>query len=239
MAGDRLARAARRRLAPAALGALAALALAACDAPSVGAPDVPDGFLSGTGGATYRWDYGRRIAVFADTVGQRSGVDLRGAVARAAGLWNAVPAYGDFTLVRVDDVHDADVIVHYLGAPLRVNLYDCAPPGGGAGRTTFCPDRPVARVLPFLDGSAGHVKVDVYVDPFRYTDADLVALGLTRTKFLDALVTHELGHVVGIGGHFDTPDDLMTSRIIRVDAPTPRDEAALRAALRMEPDVRL
>jgi hypothetical protein len=217
---------------------LALLALAACDAPGVGPVSAAYDPTQATGGVRYRWAFGREIAVYADTTGAPAGYDLRSAVAQAAGDWNAATAYGDFTLRRVDDARAADVIFHFSGTPRLVVVGSCAPSGGGSGVTVLCNEPPVAPVLPFVEGGTGHVKVDVAVDPLRASEAQLQVAGLTRAEHFLSLVVHEMGHVVGIGGHSSSDADVMNS-LPHVTAPSAGDVRTLRAVLRRPADVRL
>jgi predicted Zn-dependent protease len=52
----------------------------------------------------------------------------------------------------------------------------------------------------------------------------------------DAIVAHELGHVLGIGAHSPLADDLMFGAPRRPD-PSERDARTLRVLLRVAPEV--
>lgn len=219
-----------------ALVAFAAVAvLAACDAPSypseLPAYDATLPFDTVRGVA--RFPSGSTILLYADPTGAPAGYDLRAGLATAIGRWAGVPRYGDFTLAQTTDLRQAQVLVRFRATPPLVDLGDCGF-GGGLGRTAFCGDatddgRGVAPVLPFADGSAGsRIKLDVYVDPLGASDVVLQQAGQTREEFFVTLLTHELGHVLGIGGHSNEADDLMYGGIIRVMRPSPDDEGALR-----------
>lgn len=231
MARDRRRRAGRRVL-------VLALALAACDAPTLPEEQAPYSYTQLTGGQVYRWASGRTIAVFADTEAAPAEYDIVAATRRAAARWNAVPGYGDFTMVVVDDVRAADVVVRHFAAPRRVDVMDCDSPLGGAGETTFCPEPPVAPVLPLLDGAGGRVKVEVTIDVERVPNLILELAGQTRARYFETLVTHELGHVLGIGGHSTDAADIMRG-VPQVGEPSADDRRTLRAVLRQAPDIRL
>ena len=225
----------RRRLAT---FALATLVLAGCDAPTWPAEPFAYDPTALTGELIYRWAPGRTIALYADPTRAPAGFDLAAAIRDGAARWNAAAQYADYRLVVTTRPEAADVIVRFRFAPLLVDLGDCAPPGGGAGRTAFCIDTSPVRVLPLLAGGGGQVKMDVYVDPEGRTAAQLAPFGLTPQTYFQALVTHELGHVLGIGGHSEDTGDVMNS-FPRVTAPSARDERTLRWVLRQPADLLL
>ncbi len=217
----------------------AALAgLAGCDAPRATRPPFDYDPTQLTGSVLYRWPTGRTIAIFVDTTAQAAGFDIAAAARTGAALWNGVSYYREFAFSFVADPRAADVIVHYRDAPRIVDVMTCEPPGSGSGKTVLCPNPPRADVLPLLSGGGGHVKVDVYVDPLQTADAVLQAAGLTRTQAFPILIAHELGHVLGIGGHSSDPSDIMNA-IPTARRPSARDEATLRYVLGHRADVLL
>lgn len=218
--------------------ALASAMLAGCDAPSV-APDAPGYDATQlTGGQVYRWDRGRTIAIWVDESSGPAGFDLAAATGRAAAQWNALARYGQFSLALTPRSADADVVVRFRFAPPVVDLLDCEPGGTGAGRTAFCTDTSPTRILPFLATGGGHVKVEVYVDPEAATDAQLQTFGITRQEYFQALITHELGHVLGIGGHSGDATDVMNG-FPRVTAPSAADARTLDWVWLQTPDLLL
>ena len=227
-----------RRMARAAGAALALAALAACESPSVPVETFAYDPTELTGGQVYHWDLGHTITVFADTVAQPAGYDLAAAVRAGAAAWAPAAYYGEFQFRLVSDPHDADVIVRYRQAPGRVDDADCNPPGSGAGETIFCPDQPEASVLPLLSDGGGHVRVEVVVDPFWVQDATLAQYGLTRPQHFVRIVTHELGHVLGIGAHSPDITDIMHALAV-APGPSAADASALRWVLRQHADIRL
>lgn len=213
----------RRFLACAAL----VLLVAACDAPTYPITEPAYDATVLSQGLVYRWRAGRTIAVYPDPTSAPAGFDLAAAVRSAAARWNDATRFADYRLAVTDRPGNADVIVRFRFAPLLVDLQGCEPGGGGAGRTTFCTDTSPARVLPLLDGGGGRVKMDVYVDPEGRTAEQLAPFGLTPQTYFQALVTHELGHVLGIGGHSDDVRDVMNI-FPRVTAPSEADRRTVR-----------
>jgi hypothetical protein len=215
------------RAARAAVG-IVALSLLACDAPTYPAEVFAYDPTLLTGGLVYRWQPGRTIRIYADPTNGPTGFDIASAARAAATQWNDVTRFADYHLAVTDRSSDADVIVRFRTSPLLVDLRGCEPAGSGAGRTAFCTDSNPAPVLPFLASGGGHVKVDVYVDPTTRTAEQLAPFGLTPQTYFQALVTHELGHVVGIGGHSGDENDVMYGGFIRVTRPSERDARTLR-----------
>jgi hypothetical protein len=217
-----------------------ALVIVACDAPTypVEAPAYDPTLLSGN--MVYRWRSGRTIVVYPDPTSAPAGFDIGSTVRDAAERWNDATRFADYRLAVTSRASDADVIVRFRSAPLMVDLRGCEPAGGGAGRTAFCTDSNPVPVLPFLATGGGHVKVDVYVDPTGRTAEQLAPFGLTPQTYFQALVTHELGHVLGIGGHsdFEHTEDVMNS-FPRVTAPSERDIRTLRWVWRQPVDLLL
>jgi predicted Zn-dependent protease len=210
-----------------ALGALACLAPGACDTPVM---VVDDHGFSLVGGIpfSYHWAPGHEIAIFVDTRGEPAGVDLLAAVNRGIAAWEAVGLLGEVQLTVVTDVHAADVIVHHPDAPslITIDTEVCdLPIDIGGGRTYACvvetsPNEFTPQILQLNDGSGGHVKMDVRINLGAISDP----------QFFDAIVAHELGHVLGIGLHSSNASDLMFGTP-RVFVPSNDDAAALRYVL--------
>lgn len=215
--------------------AAVAAGVAACDAPTYPAEtfgyDPRLTFDTSTGVA--RFPIGSTITLYADTTGTPEGYDLRAALAQAMARWQAVPRYGEFTLAQTTDLRRADVIVRFRSTPSIVDLSTCDAAGGGLGRTYFCPDSTsedgggLAPVLPFLDGIGSRVKAEVYVDPLGVADVILQQVRQTRQEYFVTLLTHELGHVLGIGAHSSGDRDIMNG-FPKVRTPSAADERTLR-----------
>ena len=224
---------------------LATLAVAACESPSVPTETFAYDPRRLTGGLVYHWPAGRTIAIWVDTTAQGQvnagadpgeAFDIEQAVREGAAFWDGASHYGEFDFRFTGDPADADVVVRYRQAPRVVDDAACDAPGSGAGETIFCADELVAPVLPLLDGGGGRVKIDVLLDPLWVSDALLATHGLTRERHFVQLAAHELGHVLGIGGHSPDDEDIMYALALagRVSA---GDAATLRWVLRQEADI--
>lgn len=175
----------------------------------------------------YHWAPGKEIAVYVDRRDEPDGVDLAAAVEAGIAAWEAVGLLGEVKMKIVGNVRDADVIVHHAQANMLVTVdpEQCPPPADlGGGRTYFCilvdAGDTTTTVLPLNDGSGGHVKMDVRISVGAISDL----------QFFNAVVAHELGHVLGIGAHSSSTSDLMNGTP-RVFVPSAEDAAALRYVL--------
>jgi hypothetical protein len=211
-----------------ALALAASMSLAACDTPTVVRPDFAYDPTELTGGQLYRWSTGARVRVFVEPMAAGA-VDLTVAVQRAVASWNAVPQEREFTLDVVTNRDLADVILYDRRIPQPVVTGSCPfNPSGAAGYTYFCPINGRAEPLRPIASTMLTVSIVIRVD--MTTTATQAAL--------DALVAHEMGHAVGIGGHSPQTTDVMYTRPT-VSAPTDRDRATLRNVLGRPADVTL
>ncbi len=201
---------------------------AGCDNPTVVRPDFAYNPTELTGGLLYRWSTGAKVRVFVEPMAAGS-IDLRVAVQRAALAWNAVPQAREVSLEVVANRDAADVIVYDRSTPQPVVTGSCPfNPSGAAGYTYFCP----------VNGRAEKLRP---VSSTVLTAAMVIRVDMTTTATqpaLDALVAHEMGHAVGIGGHSPQTTDVMYTRPT-VSTPTDRDRATLRNLLGRAADITL
>lgn len=204
------------------LAAAAMMSVLGCDAPTVPRETFAYDPTQLTGGKLYHWALGTTIAVYVDPGGQSASRELTAAVRAAAAVWERAVYYREFRLRLVDVPGDADVIVHVAATPALITPpTGCPSSGSAAGVTYFCVDGADRFVvLPFVSGSASRVRMDVRVDPSR----------LLAGQTLEALVAHEIGHVLGIGSHSPDVADLMFVAP-RVAAPSAADARTLRVLL--------
>jgi hypothetical protein len=225
-----------RRLAWIGLSIVASVA--ACDVPAVSPSSVSgyDAFviaadtLGNVRHLFYHWPVGRAIAIYVDTATEPTGTDLRADVARGIAQWKATVYFRELDAKIVGAPEAADVIVHYVTAPIADSVSVCSTGGGPAGGITFfCASDALDSMitLPLASGAGGHVKMDVTVDRTKAP---------TEARF-QSLVTHELGHVFGIGMHSGDPTDLMFGAPTAA-GPTSRDGETLRFVLHQPIDLR-
>ncbi|WP_411280302.1 hypothetical protein [Gemmatimonas sp.] len=200
----------------------------ACDNPTVVRPDFAYDPTALTGGLLYRWSTGAKVRVFVEPMAAGS-ADLAVAVQRAVQSWNAVPQGREFTLDVASNRDVADVIVYDRSVAQPVATGSCPfNPSGAAGYTYFCP----------LNGRAERLRP---IAATVLTAAIVIRVDMTTTatqSALDALVAHEIGHAVGIGGHSPQASDVMFTRPT-VSTPTERDRNTLRNLLGRAADITL
>lgn len=201
----------------------------ACSEPAAPRLDPPAYDPTQLSGVLYRWPTGRTIAVFVDPTAVPAGTSLAAITAAAMTAWKTALGGNQFAFRTATSAADADVIVHVSDAPRLVGLAGCAEPPAFAGGVTFlCPATDSALTLPLTSGAKGRVKVDISINPAATSTANP----------LSALVTHELGHAVGIGGHSPAALDVMFGSPA-VSVPSARDIATLRWLVRQPIELRL
>ncbi len=207
-------------------------AVISCDAPSSTRPDSAYDPTTLSRGQLYHWASGRQISVWAEVGTGLSAVDLGSAVRQAITTWNAVPQFAEFKLAMASSISDADIVVYDRATTAPVSAGTCTfDPQGSAGYTYFCPSGAsptTAQKLALAAGGTSHVSVLIRVDRGRVAD---------QNGYI-ALVTHEFGHALGIGGHSDVRTDLMFG-LPAVTIPTARDSRTLRYLLGRRPDITL
>lgn len=209
---------------------VALLVASACSEPAAPRVDPPAYDPTQlTAGVLYRWPTGYTVAVFVDPTAVPAGVDFSRAAAGAMTAWKQALDGNQFAFRTATSVADADVILHVSSAPRLVGLAGCAePPTFAGGVTFFCPAADSALTLPLTSGATGRVKVDISINPAATSAANP----------LSALVTHELGHAVGIGGHSPDAGDVMFASP-SVSTPSARDITTLRWLVRQAIGLRL
>jgi predicted Zn-dependent protease len=212
--------------------ALACTVLAACDTPTVPQRflrDVYDFRLLTPDPVTFRWPTGSTVRLFVvpDDDAARTQY-LRDAVTHGVEVWNQAAIYREVTLVETSTLQEADVVVEYSHVISPVELGNC-PPSGGLAVTTFCltPDGEHLKPFPFVSGGQSNVK---FVLTVRVTLQ-------TNEEDVRELVTHELGHVLGIAQHSAKQTDLMYGGTLLRDDPSPADRATLQVLYHTVPDI--
>ena len=167
-----------------------------------------------------RWPNASLIRVFLNgSATPANGQILTDAFRHGSAAWEATSLFGDFRFSQVSTAEQADVIITWSGSILPVETAHC-PPGGGVAFTTFCLTAQRDRLEPFplrAPAVPGTVR-------FLITVRETVANDAARVR---SLITHELGHVLGIAQHSPNPDDLMFSDPLVRDLPNTRDRATI------------
>lgn len=207
--------------------------LGACDSPTIPERfwrDVYDFRLLTPQPMTFRWQQGSEIKFFvsADASDATRTQFLRVSVTHGVEMWNQALLFGEAKLAVTESLMDADVVVMYSHGTAPVQTADCSP-GGGVAVTTFCltENGKNLRPFPLVTGSGGRVKfvVSVRVVP-QTTETDV-----------RQLVTHEIGHVLGISQHSPKQTDLMFGGALLRDDPSPADRATLQVLYHTRADI--
>jgi predicted Zn-dependent protease len=142
--------------------------------------------------------------------------------------WNEAALYGEVELAEAGSLQEADVVVEYGHVNPPIDLSNCSP-SGGLAVTTFCLTDNGLHLKPFplVNGTSTKVKFVVTVRVGLVTDA----------LFVQRLVTHEMGHVLGIGQHSPDANDLMYFEALSRDKPSPADRATLTVLYHTVPDI--
>ena len=207
---------------------LSLVAMGACEVPTLSRPGAAYDPTSLTNGQLYRWASGRTIRIWVVPPAAGTPFDLTGAVAEALAQWNDLPLFREFRLVRATAITEADVLVMDRSTPLPfVPVTGCGfEARGSLGFTYFCPVGGRAARLTLTGGGQSLASVVISVQ----------VAGVSTQSALDALVAHEFGHMLGIGGHSPLASDVMFG-VPTVSTPSGRDAQTLQFVLGERPRV--
>ena len=174
------------------LAVACALVVASCREPTANADDPAYDPTYSAGGrdVLYHWRAGATIRVYALPTTLNVATDLPGALRTAFATWADVAEFREYHFALVDALTDADVVVRFRDDRPIVSYADCQYPTSlASGVTFFCPNAALTSVqtLPLITGGQGHVRMEIAVAP------------PSQTSHFQSIVTHELGHVLGIG----------------------------------------
>jgi hypothetical protein len=217
-------RAMPRWFAAAGLALLAGL-LAGCDAPTLARPVFAYDPTSLTAGQLYRWPGGSTVKVWFIQPNDLTR-DVRVAVLAAMTEWNDLPLFGEYRLEPAATLADANILVLDQSTALPVVPATACPfdPRGSAGYTYFCPEGGRAVRLAAVGGGTTRTSVVIRLDVGRTSSQEA----------LNAVVAHEFGHALGIGGHSPNALDVMFGAPT-VSVPTNRDAQTLQYLLGERP----
>ncbi|HSJ14208.1 MAG TPA: matrixin family metalloprotease [Longimicrobiales bacterium] len=213
--------------------ALGVLTLTACESatlPPRRSADVYEFRLPTTPPAVLHWRAGTTVRVYVSS-DAATRATLADALAAGAAEWNRYALFAEYRLQATTSLDDADVVLRWMHEPSELDLTGCLPAGARAV-TTFCladPDSVAAGLyrFPAADGAETDVRMVVSVLGSEATIAGRVA----------SLVTHELGHVLGIAQHSDVAADLMAETQLSRTTLSARDAATVQTLYHTRPDL--
>lgn len=209
-----------------------AVGFTACEAPTVPPAALSDVYpynLDTNPPSILRWPSGSRIRVHLEGGSAQRTAVMEAAFAAGAARWNRAVRFGEYELVRAASVREADVLLRWADDVSPIDLTGCLPAGSRAV-TTFClhPDDPRRLyAYPNLDGTPGSVRMVVSV----------LGAEASFPERAEQLITHELGHVLGIGQHSPNSADLMHGGSPTRSTLSPRDAATVRVLYHTEPHI--
>jgi predicted Zn-dependent protease len=219
-----------RRAVPVAL----LLALAGCEGPFMPPTLVSEIYpfnLETTPSRIFRWQDGSRVRVFAGAAAPDRTTLMQQALTTGARSWNERALYDDYQLVPASSLQEADVLLRWSDEPAPVDMSQCEPVLSLAV-TTFClrdDDATRLATFPFLNTGLGESRVRIVVTVLGAAASDV--------QLTQRLVSHELGHVLGIGRHSDNAQDLMYGGVLTRSSLSARDAATVQTLYRTEPDI--
>ncbi len=197
------------------------LALSACDSPTAIRTAFAYNPTNRSNGQLYRWANGQTIQVWVDGSAPNSVGELELATLLAIAEWNRVPRFAEFKLELANSASEAQIVVYDRSTALPVTPGSCTfDPRGAVGYTYFCATGGRAEQLKLASGGAAKASVVIRVDR---------AIASSQAAY-SAIVAHEFGHSLGIGGHSDLSTDLMFGLPV-TNIPSPRDVQTLRFVL--------
>lgn len=233
----------RARRASALLLACAAVLTSACETPTIPGREEAYPFSYVAGDLVFHWPAGSTVHVYVDESGDPARAALlTSAAAHAIAAWNDAVLFGEYRLVRAAALGEADVLLRWSDTELPVRTPDPARCAFHVGRavTTFCPQFDDAT------GSSGRLLVFPRVDVEEDGQQGRVRFVVTMSTVeadggrLKALVTHEVGHTLGILRHPGTNVGSSVMLELPTDSvPTPADRATIQVLYHTRADLRL
>jgi predicted Zn-dependent protease len=206
--------------------------VAACDSATVPereSAEVYDFRLLTNPPSVLRWPTGSTVRIYAHQGSDVARADeLNDALRHAVRAWNESVRFGEYRVVVSNILEAADAVVMWSTDVAPVETANCIPSGGRAF-TTFCLDESGERLEPFpIPGmNSSSVRFLVTVRTSETGDAAHVR----------SLVTHEIGHVLGIAQHSPNVADLMYDGQLLRDAPNVRDRATIQVLYHATADI--
>lgn len=213
---------------------VAAILAGGCESATVPARDAVSLYdfrlVAGADSLVLRWPVGSTIRVYVNRGADQDRFNsLRSAFTSAAEVWQSAALYREYLLTEVNSPENADAVLAWSGDLLPVQVTDC-PPGGSRAYTTFCLDDSGKHLRPFPLAEGDRIGSVRFLLTVRNTE------GGVQTR-VDALVAHEVGHLLGIAQHSKVQTDLMYADQTNMAVPNARDRATVQVLYHTQPDI--
>jgi len=206
---------------------LALLSALACETPSVPFDSGQYDFrlvVSATGGQlqrTFHWGAGADVPVFVNQPDVAGRPNMADALEQASAVWTRAAVFGEVRLRRTTNLDEAVAVLQWKDTePILSTPVGCDGPGTGAASTRGCLNTAADSLItwPRRDQGPSRVLFSVIVETRPDIDTDL----------LELLVTHEMGHVMGILAHSTSSGDMMWGGIVATGELSDADRQTLR-----------
>ena len=203
------------------------MSVLACETPSVPFDFGQYDFrlvVGTTGGQlrrTFHWGAGADVPVFVNQPEVGGRPSMADALDRASDVWTRAAIFSEIRLRRTTNLDEAVAVLQWKDVePILSTPVGCDGPGTGAASTRGCLNAAADSLItwPRRDQGPSNVLFNVIVQLRPDADDDL----------LELLVTHEMGHVMGILAHSTSADDLMWGGIVTTGELSGADRQTLR-----------
>lgn len=203
---------------------IAAVGVGSCETPSLPLEADPYDFrlrVPDRGPLTFHWSLGTEVPVYVPGPEPPERPTLSGALETAAERWNEAAILGEVRARETSDLGEALAVLRWRDTePVLTTPLGCVGPVIGVASTRGCLNDTGDGLVTWVRRDQGPSSIILVVEVG-------VVPGMTA-EFLDGVVTHELGHVLGVLDHSDDAEDIMWGGVLASPELTQADRVTLR-----------